>query len=168
MQLKPWTLFKIALLASQLVGCAELGYYAQAAHGQLTLIAAARPVEQVLQEPQLDSKLRQRLVLAQTLRQFAVHELELPDNASYRRYVQLDRPYVLWNVVATPELSLQPLVWCFPVAGCVSYRGYYSQAAAQEFAANLRATGHDVQVSGTPAYSTLGWFSDPLLSSFIH
>ena len=97
-----------------------------------------------------------------------MRELALPDNASYRRYVQLDRPYVLWNVVATPELSLQPLVWCFPVAGCVSYRGYYSQAAAQEFAATLRASGHDVQVSGTPAYSTLGWFSDPLLSSFIH
>ena len=97
-----------------------------------------------------------------------MRELGLPDNASYKNYAALTRPFVLWNVVATPELSLRPIQWCFPIAGCVSYRGYYSKDDAQAYAAELRAEGNDVQVGGVPAYSTLGWFSDPLLSTFIN
>ncbi len=148
-------------------GCAQLGYYAQAVHGQSSLMAAAKPIDDLLLAPELDGKLRQRLEKAKQIRQFAVSELGLPDNASYKSYADLQRPFALWNVVATPELSLRPLQWCFPVAGCVSYRGYYSKDDAQEFATTLRADGYDVQVIGVPTYSTLGWFNDPVLSTFI-
>lgn len=151
-----------------LAGCAQLNYYAQATHGQSSLMAAAQPIDDLLLDPELTPKLRQRLVLANQIRQFAVDDLALPDNGTYQKYADLKRPYALWNVVATPELSMQPLQWCFPIAGCVSYRGYYSEAAAQVFAAELRASGHDVQVMGVPAYSTLGWYKDPVLSSFIN
>lgn len=155
------------LCAMVLGGCAQLGYYAQAAHGQSSLMAAAKPIDDLLLAPELDDKLRQRLAKAKQIRQFAVSELDLPDNASYKSYADLQRQFALWNVVATPELSLRPLQWCFPVAGCVSYRGYYSKDDAQEFAATLRADGYDVQVIGVPTYSTLGWFNDPVLSTFI-
>jgi predicted aminopeptidase len=94
--------------------------------------------------------------------------MALPDNDSYKKYTALKRKYVLWNVVATPELSLKPLTWCFPVAGCVNYRGYYSKEAAEAYASDLKADGNDVEVGGVPAYSTLGWFSDPLISTFIN
>ncbi len=156
----------LALLGLLLVGCAELGYYTQAVRGQVSLMSSARKIDDILQDPNTSANLRQRLQSSQRIRNFASQELALPDNQSYRSYVHLPRPFALWNVVATPELSLQALSWCFPIAGCVSYRGYYDEAQAQAFAAELRATGHDVQVSGVPAYSTLGWFSDPLLSSF--
>ncbi|RBA23126.1 aminopeptidase [Herminiimonas fonticola] len=155
------------LCAMVLGGCAQLGYYAQATHGQSSLMAAAKPIDDLLLDPDVDGKLRQRLVKAKQIRQFAVSELGLPDNASYKSYADLQRPFALWNVVATPELSLRPLQWCFPVAGCISYRGYYSKDDAHAFAATLRADGHDVQVIGVPTYSTLGWFDDPVLSTFI-
>lgn len=109
-----------------------------------------------------------RLETARQIRRYAVQELALPDNDSYKNYAALTRPYVLWNVVATPELSLKPIQWCFPVAGCVNYRGYYSKDDAQAYAAELRAAGDDVEVGGVTAYSTLGWFNDPLISTFIH
>ncbi|MBY0555908.1 MAG: aminopeptidase [Burkholderiaceae bacterium] len=151
-----------------LAGCAQLQYYVQAAQGQYALWSDARPIEDWLGDPATDPQLKARLEKALLIRRFAVQELGLPDNASYRNYAALSRPFVLWNVVATPELSLTPLQWCFPIAGCVSYRGYYSKDDAQDYAAGLRKQGHDVQVGGVPAYSTLGWFSDPLLSTFIH
>lgn len=154
-------------LATGLSACAQIGYYAQASHGQLSLMAAAQPIDELLSDPDIDAKLRQRLAKAKQIREFAVSELGLPDNASYKSYADLQRPFALWNVVATPELSLRPLQWCFPVAGCVSYRGYYSKDDAQAFAATLRGDGYDVQVVGVPTYSTLGWFNDPLLSTFI-
>lgn len=154
----------VALLAS----CSGLGYYAQAARGQVSLLSDARPIEDWLADNGTDSKLRVRLATARQIRSFAVKELGLPDNGSYKNYARLSRPYVLWNIVATPELSLRPLQWCFPVAGCVNYRGYYSKEDAQAYARELRADGHDVQVGGVPAYSTLGWFNDPLISTFIH
>jgi predicted aminopeptidase len=151
-----------------LAGCAQLQYYVQAAHGQYALWSDARPIEDWLGDPATDPQLKARLEKALLIRRFAVQELGLPDNASYRNYAALSRPFVLWNVVATPELSLTPLQWCFPIAGCVNYRGYYSKDDAQDYAAGLREQGNDVQVGGVPAYSTLGWFSDPLLSTFIH
>lgn len=154
----------IGLLAS----CSSINYYAQAAQGQLALVADARPIEDWLSDQHTDPKLRARLGTARQIRTFAVQELGLPDNQSYRNYAALTRPFVLWNVVAAPELSLRPMQWCFPVAGCVNYRGYYSKEAAQEYAQTLRAEGMDVQVGGVPAYSTLGWFNDPLLSTFIN
>ena len=155
-------------LCLALAGCTELQYYSQAAQGQYGVWSAARPVDDWLNDPATEPGLKSRLATAQQIRRFAVSELDLPDNGSYKTYAALQRPFVLWNVVATPELSLQPLQWCFPVAGCVSYRGYYSKQAAQAYAEELRSAHYDVQVGGVPAYSTLGWFDDPLLSTFIH
>ncbi len=148
-------------------GCAQLSYYAQATQGQLGLIASAKPIDQWLADPKVSDDLKQRLVRTQQIRTFAVQELGLPDNRSYTRYAELNRPYVLWNVIATPELSMKPVQWCFPVAGCVDYRGYYRKEDAQRFAHELRGQGYEVRVSGVPAYSTLGWFNDPVLSTFI-
>jgi predicted aminopeptidase len=161
------------LLACWLLsGCAQLGsqisYYKQAAQGQYALWSDARPVDDWLGDPDLDPALKTRLQQAQKIRRFAVSALGLPDNGSYQRYAALGRPFVVWNVVATPELSLEPVRWCFPIAGCVSYRGYYRQEQAQAYASVLRSEGFDVRVGGVPAYSTLGWFDDPLLSTFIH
>ena len=155
-------------LALMLVGCAQFKYYMQAAQGQYSLWSDARPIEDWLGDPATDPQLKARLEKALLIRRFAVRQLGLPDNASYKNYAALSRPFVLWNVVATPELSLRPIQWCFPIAGCVSYRGYYNKDDAMAYAAELRAEGDDVQVGGVPAYSTLGWFSDPLLSTFIN
>jgi predicted aminopeptidase len=154
--------------AGLLASCSTLGYYTQAAQGQLELMSDSKPIDDWLADPQTNPKLRHKLETARQIRRFAVQELGLPDNGSYKYYAALSRPYVLWNVVATPELSLSPLQWCFPVAGCVNYRGYYDKAAAQEYASQLRADGNDVEVGGVTAYSTLGWFSDPIISTFIN
>lgn len=163
------TTLSVALAAALLAGgCAQLGYYAQAAQGQFALLAEARPIDDWLAEPTLDPRLHTKLTQARLIRRFAARELGLPDNHSYTSYADLKRPFVLWNVVATGELSMEQRKWCFPVAGCVSYRGYYHQADARQYAGMLRAEGLDVQVAGVPAYSTLGWFNDPVLSSFIH
>ena len=155
-------------LATALAGCSQIGYYAQAAQGQYDLWSGAKPIDEWLGDPATDATLKARLAKARQIRRFAVSELGLPDNGSYKNYAALKRPYVLWSVVAAPELSLQPLQWCFPIAGCVSYRGYYSKDDAQAYAEQLRAQQYDVQVGGVPAYSTLGWFDDPLLSTFIN
>ena len=154
--------------ATMLVSCSSLNYYAQAAQGQFTLLSDARPIESWLADQNTDAKLRVRLATARQIRTFAVQQLDLPDNNSYKNYAALARPFVLWNVVAAPELSLKPIQWCFPVAGCVSYRGYYSKEDAAAYGRELRAEGNDVQVGGVPAYSTLGWFDDPLISTFIY
>jgi predicted aminopeptidase len=158
----------MALLGLCCTGCVQMQYYVQAARGQMSLLSDAKPVDQWLSDPSVDDQLKLRLSRAKQIRQFAVTELGLPDNASYKNYANIHRPFVLWNVVATPELSLTPKQWCFPIAGCVSYRGYYGKEDAQVFAAALREEGDDVQVAGVPAYSTLGWFNDPLMSTFIH
>ena len=160
------TVLSISLLLGS-TGCAQLSYYAQAAQGQLGLVASAKPIDQWLADPKVSDQLKQRLTRAQQIRKFAVQELGLPDNGSYTRYAELNRPYVVWNVIATPELSMKPVQWCFPVAGCVDYRGYYRKEDAQRFAHDLRSQGYEVRVSGVPAYSTLGWFNDPVLSTFI-
>ncbi len=148
-------------------GCGTLSYYAQAVHGELSLLARAEPVQTLLADPSTPEALRARLRAAESIRDFASRELKLPDNDSYRRYSELGRPYAVWNVVATPEFSLEPLRSCFPVAGCVSYRGFFAQRDAEAYGARLRARADDVIVYGVPAYSTLGWFDDPLLSTFI-
>lgn len=154
-----------------LSGCADLRYYMQSVGGHLQMMKAARPVEQWLGDANVTPDLKARLVLAQRIREFAVRELQLPDNASYLRYADLQRRSVVWNVVAAPALSLKLKTWCFPVAGCVGYRGYFDEAQAHSEAQALQADGLEVSVYGVPAYSTLGWLNwaggDPLLNTFI-
>ena len=163
-----WRLLLLCCVALLVASCTSLGYYAQAAHGQFSLLAEAKPIDEWLADPSVDAKLKIRLAKAKEMRRFAASELGLPDNGSYKTYADLKRPYVLWNVVATPELSLKPLQWCFPIAGCVNYRGYYDRDEARAYGAELRREGYDVQVAGVAAYSTLGWFNDPMLSTFMH
>ncbi|WP_244308949.1 aminopeptidase [Pseudomonas duriflava] len=160
-----WVPFIVAFWLS---GCSSVGYYGQMVKGQIDLIRARQPIEQVIADPSTDARLRRRLFLALQARTFASQALWLPDNRSYRLYVQLDRPFVLWNLFATPEFSLAPRTYCFPIAGCVAYRGYYQEAAARAAAEPLKAQGWDTYVGGVPAYSTLGWFDDPILSSMMH
>ena len=154
-------------------GCSSgLGYYAQSINGHLDVMQRARPVADWLADPATPPALRERLQLAQRLRRFAVDELALPDNPSYTRYADLGRSAVVWNVVAAPELSLTLHTWCYPVMGCVGYRGYYREADAEQEAAVQRAAGRDAMVYGVPAYSTLGWTNwlggDPLLNTFVN
>ncbi|MDO9404585.1 MAG: aminopeptidase [Polaromonas sp.] len=148
-----------------------MAYYWQSVSGHLQLMNAARPLSDWLGESQTPEKLREKLALAQRIRSFAVSELHLPDNASYQRYADLQRNAVVWNVVAAPALSLKLETWCFPVAGCVGYRGYFDEKEARAEADRLRANGLDVHVYGVPAYSTLGWMNwaggDPLLNTFV-
>ena len=148
-------------------GCSTLGYYYQAARGQMALTWAARPLEVGIADPATPADLRARLESARSIRAFASRELALPDNSTYRRYADLKRPFVVWNVFAAPEFSIRAREWCFPVAGCVGYKGWFDERDANRFADGVRAEGFDVFVGGVPAYSTLGWFNDPFLSTFI-
>ena len=150
-----------------LAGCSGIGYYYQAVSGQMDLWRRSEPIEALIADARTDPRLRERLEVVKRVRDFASTELALPDNGSYRRYADVKRPYVVWNVFATPELSMKPVEWCFPFAGCVSYRGYFSEREAKAFGAGLRRQGRDVFVAGIPAYSTLGWFDDPVLNTFI-
>jgi predicted aminopeptidase len=168
-----WLLLgSVAVLTGLLAGCGSTGYLAQSVQGHLDVMRAAKPVDAWLADPAIPAELRERLLLTQRMREFAVRELALPDNASYRRYADLGRPAVIWNVTAAPELSLTLQTWCYPVVGCVAYRGYFARAGADTFAGELRSQGEEVSVYGVPAYSTLGklpgdFFADPLLNTFI-
>ena len=155
------------IMAASLCGCANIGYYFQAVGGQMEIWKRSRPIEKLVSDESTDAKLRERLSLVLKVREFASRELALPDNQSYRKYADLQRPFAVWNVFATSEFSIAPVEWCFPFAGCVAYRGYFGQQGADKFAAGLRSQGHDVLVAGIPAYSTLGWFDDPVLNTFI-
>ncbi|OYT98830.1 MAG: aminopeptidase [Burkholderiales bacterium PBB1] len=161
-----------SLLAVLTSGCSSVGYYAQSVSGHLKLLNAARPVSEVLTDPATPDALKARLVLSQRIRDYAVTALHLPDNASYRRYADVQRSAAVWNVAAAPELSLTLRTWCFPVVGCVAYRGYYEREQAEAEAKELRASGLDAGVYPVPAYSTLGkipgrYFADPLLNTFV-
>ncbi|MDB5868657.1 MAG: putative zinc protease protein [Polaromonas sp.] len=165
------SLLAAGVAAACIGGCADLGYYWQSVNGHLTMLNAARPVDEWLGDLRTPVPLKTRLALAQRIRSFAVSELRLPDNPSYHRYADLHRSAVVWNVVAAPEFSLTLKTWCFPLAGCVGYRGYFSEQAARTEAAQLAGQGFETGVYGVPAYSTLGWLNwaggDPLLSTFI-
>ena len=162
-----------ALLAALLSsGCASVGYYWQSVSGHMQMLNAARPVAEVVADPQTPGGLKARLELSQHIRSFAATQLKLPDNASYKRYADLRRSAAVWNVVAAPEFSLTLKTWCFAMVGCVGYRGYFDEADARAMAAQLQSEGLEVSVYGVPAYSTLGkldWLGgDPLLNTFIN
>src|SRR6202050_5230339 len=159
-------LLAMALIGATLPGCA-IGYFTQAAQGQWRLLRARRPIEQVIADPASSEELKARLRVVQDARDFAVTDLGLPDNRSYRTYSDLKRPYVVWNVVAAPEFSVEPQRWCFPFTGCLSYRGYFRERDARNMAAKLAARGSDVMVGGVTAYSTLGHFADPVLNTML-
>ena len=148
-------------------GCETLGYYGQAAVGQMGLLFQRRDLDAVLADPATSDELRSRLELARRLVGFAEQELDLAAHGRYRTVVELDDRFVVWNLYAAPRFALEPVQWCYPVAGCVSYRGYFEEAAALRKAARMAEAGFDVHVGGVAAYSTLGWFDDPLLSSFL-
>jgi predicted aminopeptidase len=153
----------MVVLLVHLQGC----YYMQAIHGHMEVMKSRRALGEVLADPSAPADLKERLMLVQEARQFAVDELGLPDNESYRSYANLERDYVVWNVFAAPEFSLEPKRWCFPVAGCVAYRGYFSRESAEAQVERLREDGYDVAVGGVAAYSTLGRFADPVLNTMM-
>jgi predicted aminopeptidase len=159
-------IFLLAAVAA-LSGCGNLGYYWQSVGGQLEVWQREVPIERLLADPELDPQLKAQLERALRIRDYASRELGLPDNRSYRAYADLARPFVVWNVFAAPEFSIEAKQWCFPFAGCVGYRGYFSEAEARAHAQALAAEGYDVHVGGVPAYSTIGWFADPVLNTFI-
>lgn len=174
----PWRTARQVLLALLMVGaviglsgCADLGYYWQSASGHLQIMHATRPVADWVADPQTPAPLKARLLLTQRIRDFAISTLKLPDNPSYRSYADLHRSAAVWNVVAAPPYSLTLQTWCFPVVGCVGYRGYFDEAKANAEGAALTAQGLESDVYGVPAYSTLGWLNwaggDPLLNTFI-
>lgn len=156
-----------ALLASPLAGCGNVAYYAQAVGGHFDVMRATRPIGDVIRDPASDAVLSGQLAEVQAIREFASRELGLPDNGSYRSHADIGRPYVVWNVFAAPEFSLKPRQWCMLMVGCVNYRGYYAREDAERLAAELREEGYDAHVGGVTAYSTLGWFDDPVLNTFM-
>jgi predicted aminopeptidase len=156
-------LFAAVLLGTLVSGC----YLLQAAHGQWSIARHRQPIDRVLASSGTPDRVRGALLEVKRIRRYASDWLALPDNASYTSYADIGRRYVVWNVFATPEFSVEPLTWCFPVAGCVAYRGYFSEAGARDYALGLEARGRDVLVGGVPAYSTLGHFADPVLSTMI-
>jgi predicted aminopeptidase len=145
----------------------DFGYYVQAIRGEYQILAHRKPIDKLIANPKTDSKLRQQLQVVQQLRAFAKTELKLPVDGSYAKYVDLHRKYVVWTVQAAPELSLEPKVWRYPFVGALAYRGYFSEKKARDYGGHLAKEGFDVYVDGVEAYSTLGWFKDPLLNTFI-
>lgn len=154
-------------LSPFIASCASVGYVLDAIDGQISLLSKRRDVAGLLADPELSPELRTKLELSQRARDFATQVLHLPDNGSYRSYAELDRDYAVWNVIATEEFSVRARNWCFPVTGCVSYRGYFKREDAEAYAERLRTQGYDTYVAGALAYSTLGWFEDPVLSTML-
>jgi predicted aminopeptidase len=153
----------VALIASASGGC----YLLQSAAGHLALMSKREPITRVIDSASTPPALRAQLEAVTAIRDFASLQLGLPDNGSYRSYADLGRPYVVWNVVAAPEFSVDAKKWCYPIVGCVAYRGYFSERRARRFAARLRGQGQDVTVGGVAAYSTLGHFNDPVLNTMM-
>src|SRR5689334_2516991 len=156
------------IILAAIAGCTNLPYYLQSVRGQLDIWSRQQDIERIVEKPDTPDALREKLRTVLTIRDFASSELALPRNASYRSYANLERPYAVWNVFATPEFSLHPRKWCFMFAGCVNYRGYFGKDDADAFAGAVAAEGYDVFVGGVPAYSLLGYFPDPVLNTFIN
>jgi predicted aminopeptidase len=156
------------LLAIVLVSCETVGYYSQAARGQLTIVFAREDIQHLIERPDLSQELAGKFAKVMDIREFAESELGLPVGGNYSSYVDVEREHVVWNVFAAPEFSVDPVNWCYPIAGCVAYRGYFSQQSALSYAAKLEEDGFDVYTGGVDAYSTLGWFEDSLLSTVLN
>lgn len=156
------------LLALFSQGCSNLSYYSQSISGQISLLMKRNDIHELVQDQELDKNTRIKLQQVLVIREFASKQLQLPDNNSYKSYADLGRPYAVWNVFAAPVLSIKPKTWCFPVAGCVPYRGYFKKEDALNFAESLKQQGYDVHVGGIAAYSTLGWFDDPVLNTILN
>lgn len=164
-----WLLsFGFAALLVVVCGCNTLNFYAQAARGQYRILARQEPVQRLMADPKTVASLRERFELVMELRTFAEKQLLLPVNGHYRKYADLGRPFVVWNVEAAPEFSMEPKGWRYPFVGKLEYRGYFEEKQARHYAARLKEHGYDVHIAGVTAYSTLGWFKDPLLNTFIN
>jgi predicted aminopeptidase len=160
-------IFFVLLIMSVCLQCRSLPYYDQAINGQMEILRNKEPISDLVDNPETPEQLRKKLIFIQGVRDFAAKELHLPVDDHYLSYVALNRPYVVWNVFAAPQFSMTPKTWCFPIVGCVSYRGYFSEEDARRFGDSLKQEGYDVYTGGAIAYSTLGWFDDPVLSTFI-
>ena len=152
-------------IAALLVSCETVNYYSQAARGQMAILLGREDILQLLENPELPQNLRDKFIAVLAMREFAEDSLHLPVNDNYLTYVNVNREHVVWNVFAAPEFSVNPINWCYPIAGCVSYRGYFSETAALSYADDLANRNFDVYTGGVDAYSTLGWFDDSLLST---
>ncbi|NJO16136.1 MAG: aminopeptidase [Thioploca sp.] len=157
----------LILVSLIFTGCTHFAYYAQAVRGQWNILSHMQPITKIVTQSSFSIQLQQRLRDILKIRRFASQVLHLPDNQSYTYYADLDRPYAVWTVFAAPHFALQLKQWCFPMIGCVSYRGYFNAESAQALAQQLRAEGYDVYVAGVAAYSTLGWFNDPVLNTML-
>ncbi len=163
-----FALLLIVVAVLGLSACESIGFYSQVVKGHSQIMLKRESIDRVVKKESTDQELRRKLSIIKRARLFAVETLKLPDNGSYTQYVDTGRPYVVWNVIATKPYSIHPIEHCFPVAGCVSYRGYFKKAAAEAYAEKLKAQGLDVIISGASAYSTLGWFSDPVLNTMLY
>lgn len=163
----PRRTLSVLVLSALIAGCANLPYYLQSVRGQLDIWSRQNDIETIIAKPETAAPLREKLRAVLAIREFASSELALPQNASYRTYANLERPFALWNVFAAPEFSIQPRQWCFLFAGCVNYRGYFDKTDADSFAGGVAGEGYDVFIGGVPAYSLLGYFPDPVLNTFI-
>jgi predicted aminopeptidase len=161
----PFALIMVCLLCSN--ACTTLGYYTQSISGQMDVLLNRKRISGVIDDPDTDELLRTRLSRVVDILEFAHHDLYLPDNGSYRHYTDLNRKFVVWNVVAAPEFSIAPKEWCYPVVGCMKYRGFFSEEDAKAYARSLRKKGMEVYIGGVTAYSTLGWFRDPVLNTML-
>lgn len=165
---RKWALaFLLAVIVGAVSGCRTIGFYAQAARGQMQIFTHQKAIDKLIADPNTPAALREKLQLVEQLRTFAKDQLKLPVDGNYRKYVDVHRPYVVWNVQATPQFSLQPRTWWYPLVGSLEYRGYFSERGATNYAARNTKKGDDVYVDGVEAYSTLGWFKDPILNTFI-
>ncbi|MGI9286262.1 MAG: aminopeptidase [Pseudomonadales bacterium] len=159
--------FALLLSCCLLAGCESLSFYGQAITGQLSILTKRTPIKKLLAEGQLTEAEAQRFALIEDILRFAAEEMKLPVKKTFSSYVNLQRDYVVWNVFAAPTYSVEPHEWCYPIAGCASYRGYFSEHKARAYASKLAARGFDTYIAGVKAYSTLGWFNDPILNTFM-
>ena len=158
----------LLLLSVALVSCETVGYYSQAVRGQLTIVFGREDIQRLIEQQDLSDELADKFARVMDIREFAESELGLPVGGNYSSYVDIEREHVVWNVFAAPEFSVEPVNWCYPIAGCVAYRGYFSERSALRYAAKLEEDGLDVYTGGVDAYSTLGWFEDSLLSTVLN
>lgn len=159
--------FSILIVVLVTTGCSTMSYYSQSIQGQLEVIQKSRPIDELLQKKNISDGHRRKLKTVQELREFSIKQLGLPDNNSYTSFADLKRDYVIWNIFANPKFSLKPLNWCYLIVGCLSYRGYFSKTNAEKHEALLNQQGYDTYLGGVAAYSTLGWFDDPVLNSML-